>query len=540
MAKHLMPSSPTPAPGRSHPALGAARYLAGFLALMMLFTLLSRAADELTIPRVRLTKATDGTIDRTITGFGKAEALSAQAILTQPGVRVAGISASTGSWVEAGAPLFTLDTGDLSDKLSSAREALERQDMDISDQASREAIESQERALSIARAGEDYAAAQKNAEQELSRAGGALEQAKATLSAFPPPAGDLAELEAKCAQLDSELQAAQAELERLEAMENLEVTPPSQPDSGPESQPETEVTPSPLEAAREKVAAAQSAKEQAERELEAYRNAAAQYKQLQDAVTLAQEAYEQTAVSQESILRTAARQAEDAERPRAQDSSGKKAQLERERQAQQVRELEELLEAGGLVRAPFDGTVTEIRLTVGSPTPDGTAMLLSGQENGCVFTAQVSAEQEKYLAPGDEAVIKPGGRQKNIEGLRIESVAPSAADGLVDVSLRLPGGSLTAGTAAELDVRRKSGNYPCLVPLSALHEEGGKFFLLVVQEKAGFLGTELTAARKDVVVLEKNETYAAIEPGALERGQGFIDYSSKPVSVGDRIRLEAS
>ena len=530
MAKHLMPSSPTPAPGRSHPALGAARYLAGFLALMVLFTLLSRAADELTIPRVRLTKATDGTIDRTITGFGKAEALSAQAILTQPGVRVAGISASTGSWVEAGEPLFTLDTGDLSDKLSSAREALERQDMDISDQASREAIESQERALAIARAGEDYAAAQKNAEQELSRAGGALEQAKATLSAFPPPAGDLAELEAKCAQLDSELQAAQAELERLEAMENLEVTPPSQPDSGPESQPETEVTPSPLEAAREKVAAAQSAKEQAERELEAYRNAAAQYKQLQDTVTLAQEAYEQTAVSQESILRTAARQAEDAERPRAQDSSGKKAQLE----------LEELLEAGGLVRAPFDGTVTEIRLTVGSPTPDGTAMLLSGQENGCVFTAQVSAEQEKYLAPGDEAVIKPGGRQKNIEGLRIESVAPSAADGLVDVSLRLPGGSLTAGTAAELDVRRKSGNYPCLVPLSALHEEGGKFFLLVVQEKAGFLGTELTAARKDVVVLEKNETYAAIEPGALERGQGFIDYSSKPVSVGDRIRLEAS
>ena len=40
--------------------------------------------------------------------------------------------------------------------------------------------------------------------------------------------------------------------------------------------------------------------------------------------------------------------------------------------------------------------------------------------------------------------------------------------------------------------------------------------------------------------LYKNDSYAAIEPGALEQGQGFIDYSNKPVNAGDRIRLEAS
>ena len=177
---------------------------------------------------------------------------------------------------------------------------------------------------------------------------------------------------------------------------------------------------------------------------------------------------------------------------------------------------------------------------MGAPTPDGTALLLAGEANGGIFTAQFAGELEKYLSPGDEAVIRLGSSQMPIEGLKLETVSVSAVDpSMLDVTVRPPEGALAVGTAAELEVRRKSREYPCLVPLSALHEDNGAYFLLVTREKMSVLGTELTAARLDVTVLEKNETMAAIDAGALNSGQGFLAASGKAVNVGDRVRLEA-
>lgn len=558
-----LPAASRPPHSESRPSLAqrAIRYLGGFMVLMVLFTLLSRAADELTIPRVTLGGRSEGTIDRTITGFGKVEELSAQAVTTQPGIRVAGIAVKTGARVEAGAPLFTLDTADLEDKLTEAREALARQDMDLEDRASQESLAAQDRAKALERANQDYAAAQTAADREVERASKALEQAKAKLNAAPPLSGDLSALETACIQAAANLKAAEEELARLEE-ETGETSTPSEAqgsqispeDSGPSGDPDEPVEDGlfssgepaedggqeALDAARQKVAAAQTAKIEADEALAAYNEANVQQQLLRDNVDLAQESYDRAVESRNNTLRSASRQVEDAQRPQAQDSSGKKAEMDRERQAQQVSRLESLLQGGGIVRAPWAGTVTGINITVGSATMEGTAVLLAGDGNGCVFTAQLSSEQEKYLSPGDEAIIKTGGGRFPIEDLTIETVAPSTVDpSLIDVTVRLPEGTLAIGTAGELEVRWKSQPYPCRVPLSALHEDGSAYYLLVTQEKAGLLGTEITAARLDVTVLDKNESYAAIEPGALGRGQSFLASSNKPVSAGDRIRPEA-
>lgn len=541
----------------------ALRGLGGFLALMALFTLLSRAADELTIPRVTLAAPGEGSIDRTMKGYGKVEELSAQAVTTQPGIRVAGIGVKPGAAVEQGDPLFTLDMADLEEKLGAAREALDRQDMDMEDRASQESLAAQDRAKALERANQDYAAAQASADREVERGKKALDQAKAKLNAAPPPVGDLAALEAACAQASAALKAAEEELARLEneieekvreARQNADASP-EEPDSSNlqvqpagDGEPETpdqrearvraEYQPA-LDAAKEKVEAARQAKAEAEAALAAYQENAAEAQMLRDAVDAAQQSYDQAVESRNNVLRSAARQIEDAQRPQAQDSSRKKAQMDRDRQALQVSRLESLIGENGIVRSPAAGTVTGLYLTVGAATPEGAAVLLAGEGNGSVFTAQVSADQEKYLSPGDEAVIKPGGGREPLEELVVESVVPNPGDvSLLDVTVRLPEGALAIGTAGELEVRRKSQDYPCRVPLSALHEENGAYFLLVTKEKAGLLGTELCAARLDVAVLEKNETYAAIEQGALDWGQKFLAGSTKPVSAGDRIRLE--
>ena len=176
--RHYRARRPEPKPVPQQPKASlsarAVRYLAGFLILMVLFTLLSRAADSLTIPKVTLAYPSKGTIDRKMTGFGKVEELSAQAVVTEPGLRVAGVAVKPGSVVEQGAPLFTLDGADIEDKLDAAREALRLQDMDIADRASRESLTVQEREKAIERANEDYAAAKASGDREVERAAKAL------------------------------------------------------------------------------------------------------------------------------------------------------------------------------------------------------------------------------------------------------------------------------------------------------------------------------------------------------------------------------
>ena len=526
----------------------ALRMLAGFLLLMVLFTLLSRAADELTIARVSAGEAQRRTIDRKVTASGKVEENSARALATVSGIRVAGLSVKAGGKVEEGAPLFTLDQEDLKEKLEDARQELEKLDLDIQDQKSREALDSQDRATALARARQDYADAKKAADQEVDRAAKALEEARRRLNSYaPPPAPDLSALQAACGAKAKALEEAQAALEGLSEEIVRKVSDARAAASETGEDPDAAEAAvraeyqAALDAANADTAAAQEEKQAADDALAAAQHGSGESQEpaLQDAVDAAQQAYDQAETARDSALKSAARAIEDAQKGTASDSSGEKAQMARDAQAEQVKKLEDLLNDGGVVRAPAAGTVTKLSVEVGSPTPEGTAALLADSSKGTVFTAQIPSDQEKYLAAGDEVVLKPGGAQEAITGLTVESVGKSGQDpDLLDVTVRLPDGALEIGAAASMEATRKSEEYPLCVPLSALHEENGSYYLLVPQENQTILGTELAAARLDVTVLEKNESYAALAEGALLPGQKFLTDPNKPVGAGDRVRLE--
>ncbi|WP_322173587.1 HlyD family efflux transporter periplasmic adaptor subunit [Acutalibacter caecimuris] len=527
----------------------ALRWLAGFLLLMFLFTILSRAADELTIPRVTLETASQRSIDRTITAYGKAGELSARAVTTCPGIRVAGVAVKTGGKVEKNAPLFTLEQADLEEKLAAAKQELEKMDMDLRDRAGREELDSQARATALIRAQQDYAAAEQSANKEVERAIQALERAKAALETYVPPVLiDLTPLEAtlKAEQealktLEGQEQALQQELEQAVAQARQEATESGGDADAAEQavragyQPMLAEVAAKAEAARQAEQAAARALEEAKAQNEQADNTSL----LQQGVETAQQDYDRAVENRETALRLARRTVEDAQRPDAPDSTGDKERLAREIQAEQVQQLAELLESGGVIRAPESGTVTALLVEPGQPVPEGTAVLLADSSGGAVFTAQVPAEQEKYLSSGDAVTLKQGDGREPITGLTVDGVGKNAADPtLLDVTVRLPAGTLEIGQTAEMVCVRKSRQYPTCVPLSVLHEENGRYYLLVPQTVQTVLGQETTAARLDVTVQEKNESYAALTDNALAYGQKYLAFSSKPVKAGDRIRQE--
>lgn len=102
----------------------AARALAAFLALMVGLTLLSRAADGVTVARVQVQKPKTGILTQRLTVSGNITPLGDLALTLPGGILVSSIRAQQGDRVQAGDTLMELDLEDLAEQLTALREKL--------------------------------------------------------------------------------------------------------------------------------------------------------------------------------------------------------------------------------------------------------------------------------------------------------------------------------------------------------------------------------------------------------------------------------
>lgn len=90
----------------------------GFLAVMLVFTVLSRAVSGASMAKVETVRIKTGTIDHKVTGSGKVEAGKEVAVYTGQGQRVKEICVQEGQSVEEGELLFTIDLEELEEAAS--------------------------------------------------------------------------------------------------------------------------------------------------------------------------------------------------------------------------------------------------------------------------------------------------------------------------------------------------------------------------------------------------------------------------------------
>lgn len=558
--------------------------LGGFLAVMLLFTMLSRAADSVGIPRVETVTAQKMSITHKVTAEGKVEQKREQAVSTEPNQLVKAIYVDEGQQVEEGELLFELDMDELKEQILLARQELEKQDLQTGDSQSAQSVAAQRKALEQQQAASDYADAKNQGDRAVEKARQELEAAKKALEDFGTIStgeedGDSVEAELKKAveekkkayeQAEEEYQELEEELEKKisDALAQAEAEEKAQAEdiaaegltkdgaqlsgSNPlDSQKiETDLRnqyQNALGAAKEKAENAKRELQDAELAVEEYQtNQAAQEKtenqtakaQLKEAVEEKQAAYEEAVAARDSSLRSAGNTVASAAVPDASDSTVAVAGIEREQKELELSKLEALEEAQGKIISPIRGVVTKVSVTTGDRTPDGTAVLLADLSAGAKFVAQVPKEKEKYIARKDEAVLTAGSSGEKITGLEISSVRTNETNpDLLDVAIDLSADTLEVGMAATMEVSRKSETYQLCLPLSAIHYDNNQAYVLVTEESETVLGSELTARRVDVTVEDKNEQYAALQEGILTPEQKVIQSSDRSVEPGGRIRL---
>lgn len=205
--------------------------LASFLVLMLLFTVLSRAADSASLANVQTKTAQSMTIDHRVTGNGKVMQNREQAVSTIGDQKVQTIYVSEGQTVEAGELLFDLDIANLKEQILLKKQEIEKMDLTEGDNKSKSSAEEQKKSSTRNRAEQDVGLAAGKGNEAVTRAAEALQNAQQKLQEYrnqqgiPTDGNDavLAELNKTLKAKDKALQQAQEELKDLERKIEREV-----------------------------------------------------------------------------------------------------------------------------------------------------------------------------------------------------------------------------------------------------------------------------------------------------------------------------
>jgi len=259
---------------------------------------------------------------------------------------------------------------------------------------------------------------------------------------------------------------------------------------------------------------------------------------LEQAVAEAKAAYEAAVSSRVDNLRTAARALEDAAMAKSTpDSSAKQNEITKKQQELTLNKLQALKDAGGEVKATVNGIVKQVLVTTGDLTSDGAAVRLADTSEGGRLTVSVEKQYAEYLVTGSPVDLKPSGSKNVISDYTISSVTKNPQDdNLVDFTVDLPKDAIETGTFVEATIVPKSESYATVIPLQALRGGQGEYYVLVLEEEQGVMGSELVVKRLNVQVVDKNSTSAALEEGLLTGEQEIISSSSRMIQEGSKVR----
>lgn len=540
--------------------------LAIFLVLMTAFTVISRAADSVTVAQVDVEEISSKVIEHTVEGDGTVKENLERAISTEPGIMVETLYAAQGRQVEVGDLLMQLRMEDIEEQIENLKAEIKKLELNNEDLGSKKRSEQQKKSVQAQRAQEDYERAETEGGNRAAQAQAALAAAEAKLEEFyqaqqeESSGEDLAvqTLQQLCKEREEEKAKMQAQvdalLEKIEE-EILEEIRLAEEENGFLTEAQKEEIRARVEQENAQgLADAKQALQAASQALLEAQNA------LLEAESRGKAAGEQTAKEQEAQLLAdiegkkqaceeaekakedgeiqAGRAMEDAAASDGSDSTEEINNLDLDTKKKSLEKLEKLKEDQGRILSPVKGVITELKVSAGDNTPDTALMTLADLSSGCRFVMQIDKSMEKYISRKDPVRLSPADDSKDIENLEVESITPDAEDKTkLIVTILLPADTLEIGTAAKMTSMRKEKAQDGCIPVEALHMENSKYYVLVAEEKETVLGTELTAVRKDVVVKDKNSTYAALEGSSLLPDDRIITESDRTIDAGSRVRL---
>ena len=531
----------------------------GFLGLMLLCTLISRAVYASKLPQITTKKPERTALIHKVEAEGLVRQGMEYAVNTYSGLRCRTVRVHVGDRVSTDTLLFEIDMEDLEEQIREQEMNIKKLSLTVQEQEQNKNLAAGEKITEQERAKEDYNRAAENAQGNVERAKEDLKGAQEALeNAKQNPASVTPEEERKKAQADYEAwyekeqelekKLKEAESEKEEAIKNLkeQETDTSDPDSE-EAKAKLEEAKKKLEAAEKKWTEVKSlydshtstpvskpdysSEDAAKAAWEEKKNS------LESSIEAAERGLSDARKKRDDALLDAKRRLDDSQKASAADNSLAINRLELSVLKEKLEKYQEILRTGGCIYPKSDGIVTRIQVSPGERIPDGASIVCADLESPLEFHITLTKDQKKYVNQGDTATLSLG---KSRESVTVDYVAASETNPeLFEAILFLPKGTGTLGQSGIFTAETQTDIFNCCIPLDALYtDQNGRSYVYTLKEKSGILGPELAAELVYVNVLDKNNSYAAIEEGIIDSETEVIVSTTEPLEDRTIVRYK--
>ncbi len=247
-------------------------------------------------------------------------------------------------------------------------------------------------------------------------------------------------------------------------------------------------------------------------------------------------AIEDTNFQKEKILKQADRSIEDAKQAQSEVTGAYAPSFSAIGQVQaredKIEAWKQLAEDEGKVRAGQEGTVLEVMLQSGMRMGSEAVVRYADDESGLMFSTVITQEQKSMLHTGDSVRLRfPGSSEEVAE--TVDFIMQE--NGGYTVKIYLEPGVARGRTEGVMEAASTSEIYDFVVPVKALHNEGGNC-VYVLEERNGILGTELSIRSLTVRLLDQNEDYAAIADDLLSGDMKIVTESDRELENGAAVK----
>ena len=451
----------------------AAKAALWFCVFFLLCSMISRGIYAAALPRVKTELPAYINLTHQVKAEGKLVADKENAVYGLDGLRVERIFVEEGEKVEQGQDLLQYDLEDLKEIIEKKEIELKKLEIQIDTLRYNQGVEKETKDRQAARAKEDYAKTQSNAQTEGAWAQNDLNKARQELADFPSK---------------------EAYIE-----------------------------------AHGGVPGTVSANE-LEEQWQQQKNA------LEQAVESSRRAADGTLRQNEDALNAAKRSLEDAAARQLKDSSPELLELEKEVMEKEIALYKSVEEAGGILTSGYQGAVTKIVIEESGRVSDGALLFVADSSEGWKFQARIGKEDRKYVTVGDQADLSIGTDKERVSG-KILSLEEDSEGETYTLLVKVDESAGNLGDTGTVTISKQEGERSVCVPLAALHQRESVKYVLVYEERQTILGSELVAVERIVDVTDSNEHYASIADGFLSESGPVIISATKPVEEGDTIRL---
>lgn len=237
----------------------------------------------------------------------------------------------------------------------------------------------------------------------------------------------------------------------------------------------------------------------------------------------------------DQAIKAAEREVEDILFPEGSDSALSVSQMNLAALKEELEPFTRILNEEGIIKSNIAGTVTDIFVSAGGRVPDGAAVLLTDDTLPCQFKVFLDKEQKKYIGVGDSVFVKLDGGS-SLETTVDYFMEGQTIPGSFEVTIELPQNMGIPGLSGKIIYSKQGEKFECCISPEAVYKTDTRSYVYVLKSREGILGEEYYVEEVTVKVIDQNDTWVAIESGALDKESKIITSADQEIHKGDVVR----